>query len=92
MTDSGMTMADWVVDGAVRPDFASRRPTTVASTSSTWPRATARIIDDGIRFTNGIAFGPDGDLYVTEMISGDIFRYRFSAPARWADASTSPTS
>ncbi len=77
MTDSGMAMADWVVDGAVRPDFETA---TYDGRVYQFDLAsgTARIIDDGIRFTNGIAFGPDGDLYVTEMISGDILRYRFS--------------
>ena len=79
ITDSGMTMADWVVDGAVRPDYASAEfqgrvyqvdPATLD----------ARILDDGIRFTNGVAFGPDGYLYANEMISGDIFRYRWDGP------------
>ena len=35
----------------------------------------SRILDDGYRFTNGIAFGPDGLLYVNETITGDVFRY-----------------
>ena len=71
MTDSGMAMSEWVVDGAVRPDFLSATydgrvcPFDLAA-------GTARIIDEGIRFTNGIAFGSDGDLYVTEIVSGDI--------------------
>jgi len=74
MTDSGMTMGDWVVDGAPRPDWQ-----TADFDGKLWEidtkAGTARAIDQGIRFTNGIAFGPDGDLYVNEMISGDIFRY-----------------
>jgi gluconolactonase len=32
-------------------------------------------IDRGIRFTNGLAFGPDQNLYVAETLSGTIFRY-----------------
>jgi gluconolactonase len=35
----------------------------------------SRILDDGYRFTNGIAFGPDGLLYTNETITGDVFRY-----------------
>jgi gluconolactonase len=79
ITDSGMTMGDWVVDGAVRPDYQTAAfdgrvyqvdPATLE----------ARILDDGIRFTNGIAWGPDGHLYANEMISGDIFRYRYAGP------------
>ena len=37
-----------------------------------------QVFDRGIRFTNGIAFGPDGYLYVNETMSGDVFRYRWS--------------
>jgi len=33
-------------------------------------------IDNGIKFTNGIAFGPDGHLYANETMSGNIFRYK----------------
>lgn len=32
-------------------------------------------IDRGLRFTNGIAFGPDGALYVSETITGSVYRY-----------------
>jgi gluconolactonase len=76
VTDSGMVMADWVVDGSVRPDFATA-PFDGRVYQIDVTTGSGRILDDGIRFTNGIAFGPDGHLYVNEMISGDIFRYRF---------------
>jgi gluconolactonase len=32
-------------------------------------------IDRGLQFTNGIAFGPDGHLYVAETLTGNIYRY-----------------
>jgi len=32
-------------------------------------------VDNGYLFTNGIAFGPDGSLYIAETLSGDIYRY-----------------
>ncbi len=35
----------------------------------------AEILDTGYQFTNGIAFGPDGDLYVNETITGEVYRY-----------------
>jgi gluconolactonase len=38
-------------------------------------RGTVDCIDRGIQFTNGIAFGPDGNLYVAETLSGNIYRY-----------------
>lgn len=80
VTDSGITMADWVVDGGVRPDYLEA---TYDGRVYRVDLATgeARILDDGIRFTNGIAFGPDDHLYVNEMLSGDIFRYRLGEGA-----------
>ena len=33
------------------------------------------IVDRGFHFTNGIAFGPDSAMYVTETLSGNIYRY-----------------
>jgi gluconolactonase len=71
-----MTLADWVVDGDVRPDHLSAEFDGRVYRFDPATRE-ARILDEGIRFTNGIAFGPDGHLYVNEMISGDVFRYRF---------------
>lgn len=32
-------------------------------------------LDNGLRFTNGLAFGPDGLLYVNETIGGAVYRY-----------------
>lgn len=32
-------------------------------------------IDSGFRFTNGLAFGPDKNLYVAETLTGMIYRY-----------------
>jgi gluconolactonase len=36
-----------------------------------------RKLDSGFCFTNGIAFGPDGYLYVNEMITSMVYRYRW---------------
>jgi gluconolactonase len=33
------------------------------------------LLDEGLRFANGIAFGPDDDLYVNETSTGLIYRY-----------------
>ncbi len=76
LTDSGITAADFEPGGKVRSDF------------NTCPMdgrvyridvRTKRIekIDSGLRFTNGIAFGPDNDLYVNETITGAVYRYRW---------------
>ena len=39
---------------------------------------TATMIDSGIQFANGIAYGPDGYLYANETLTGDIFKYNLS--------------
>lgn len=36
------------------------------------------IIDRGLQFANGIAFGPDGQLYANEELTGNVYRYRRS--------------
>ncbi|HEY63530.1 MAG TPA: SMP-30/gluconolactonase/LRE family protein [Caldilineae bacterium] len=43
-------------------------------------QGTYHLIDWGLRFANGIAFGPGGeDLYVAETLTGNIYRYRIVA-------------
>jgi gluconolactonase len=41
-----------------------------------------RTIDRGIRFTNGIAFGPDLHLYANASFTGEIYRYDVFGAAR----------
>jgi gluconolactonase len=77
MTDSGISHEQWAAtpprgrfglefDGRVyRVDLRARRAT---------------ILDDGLRFANGIAIGPEGrSLYVSETLTGAVYRYRLSA-------------
>ncbi|MGA2455826.1 MAG: SMP-30/gluconolactonase/LRE family protein [Solirubrobacteraceae bacterium] len=84
MTDSGILVGDFLgedgpredckelpIDGrVVRFDPASRE---------------ASFLDRGLQFTNGIAFGPDGLLYVNETYTGDIYRYRIEDGAAVGD-------
>jgi len=35
----------------------------------------ARWVDRGLKFCNGLAFGPDGVLYVNETLTGNIYHY-----------------
>lgn len=74
MTDTGIDYNEWngrrneyrtiETDGRVyRIDVATRQ---------------VEKIDSGIRFTNGIAFGPDKHLYVNSTLTGDIYRYRWN--------------
>ena len=77
MTDSGIPYPEWrrqradyknaQTDGRVyRIDLKSK---------------TATKLDSGLRLTNGIAFGPDNNLYVNETITGNVLRYRWEGGA-----------
>ncbi len=41
-----------------------------------------RVLDRGIQFTNGIAFGPDEALYANASFTGEVYRYDVFAAAR----------
>jgi gluconolactonase len=74
MTDSGIFIGNFAPNNQVRPDYASiqydgRVYRIDISTGK------VKKIDDGIRFTNGIAFGPDKLLYANETVTGAVFRY-----------------
>ncbi len=74
MTDSGVFIDDFAPGGNIRPDYLS-----VPMDGRVYqidPKArTTRKVDSGIRFTNGIAFGPDDRLYVNETVTGNVYRY-----------------
>ena len=75
MTDSGIRMADWAPEGRLREDWETAQfDGRVYEIDLRCNQV--RMLDRGLRFPNGIAFGPDGYLYVNEMITGEIFRYR----------------
>ncbi|HEX2998470.1 MAG TPA: SMP-30/gluconolactonase/LRE family protein [Anaerolineales bacterium] len=74
LTDSGMAMADWESNGKIRPDYKTAQFDGRVFRINPQTRHVTKI-DGGIKFTNGIAVGPDGKLYVNEMITGNIYRY-----------------
>jgi gluconolactonase len=41
----------------------------------------AAFLDRGYQFSNGLAFGPDGLLYVNETFTADVYRYRIEGGA-----------
>ena len=43
------------------------------------PSRSATILDDGLQFANGLAFGLDDALYVTATMTGLVYRYEWNA-------------
>src|SRR5215213_5896227 len=76
MTDSGLLVEDWAPGGQIREDFME---TETDGRVYRIDPDTAEIekLDSGFRFTNGIAFGPDDNLYVDETLTGMVYRYRW---------------
>jgi gluconolactonase len=76
MTDSGIRAEDFEADGEIRPDYK-----TIDYKGCIYQidveTGSINKIDDGIKFTNGIVFGPDDRLYVNETITGNVYRYNW---------------
>jgi gluconolactonase len=74
LTDSGVEIESFAPNNQIRPDYMDVHydgrlyrvdPGTGAVTK----------LDEGILFTNGIAFGADDTLYLDESVTGNVFRY-----------------
>ncbi|MBI4790047.1 MAG: SMP-30/gluconolactonase/LRE family protein [Chloroflexi bacterium] len=74
MTDSGILPDQFAPGGKLRPDYASVKPDGRVYQISVQAKRVKKL-DSGILFTNGIAFGPDKNLYVNETLTGMIYRY-----------------
>ena len=84
MTDSGILDSEFIDGLDIRADWATAPYDGRVYEIDPRAGAVLRILDRGIRFTNGIAFGPDSRLYVAETLSGKIFAYDLteSSPLR----------
>jgi gluconolactonase len=74
MTDSGINTYELAPGGDIRRDYDSLRYDGRVYRIHPETRQIEKL-DSGIRFTNGIAFGPDHSLYVNETIGGNVYRY-----------------
>jgi gluconolactonase len=75
VTDSGILVGDFLIEG--EPIEGAENVTTEGIVFRFDPRTgDATLIDEGLGFTNGIAFGPDGLLYANETLTGNVYRYR----------------
>jgi len=74
LTDSGVEVEEFAPRGELNPEWESiqydgrvyRVDVTTGAVDT---------IDQGIRFTNGLAFGPDHNFYFAETLTGTIYRY-----------------
>ncbi len=76
LTDSGVFIDDFAPNNQIRPDYLQMK----------YDGRIYRIdintgqvkkLDFGIKFTNGIAFGPDRRLYANESVTGIIYAYEW---------------
>jgi gluconolactonase len=85
MTESGITDADLAPGGEFRADWK-----TVAIDGRVYRIDTRSLeveqVAGGIRYANGLAFGPDNALYVAETLSGAILRYEWNDGALGASS------
>ena len=75
LTDSGILHDDIVPGGELVPNYRDLNFDGRVYRIDTQTRH-VEIVDRGFKFTNGIAFGPDGALYIAETLTGNIYRYR----------------
>ena len=78
MTDSGINIDEFAPGNRIRSDYMS-----VEYDGRVYrvdpETGKVALLDRGIKFTNGIAFGSDNALYANETLTGNIYRYN------WAD-------
>lgn len=76
LTDSGIAMEVFAPNGELNPDYMNLDYDGRVYRIDCKSRD-VHTVDRRIRFTNGIAFGPDQHLYVAETLTGMILRYEW---------------
>jgi gluconolactonase len=74
VTDSGVLFDEIVQGGVPVPHYRKLKYDGRVYRIDTRTRQ-IEIVDRGFKFANGLAFGPDGHLYVNETLTGNIYRY-----------------
>jgi gluconolactonase len=77
MTDSGITFRDFVPGGKLREDYEDIDYDGRVYKVDIHSREISKL-DSGIRFTNGICFDAQDNLYVNETITGMVYRYAWN--------------
>ena len=76
MTDSGIHIDEFAPGGKIRPDYMDVEIDGRVYKIDVQTKEIKKL-DSGIRFTNGIAFGPDDNLYANETLTGMVYRYQW---------------
>jgi gluconolactonase len=80
MTDSGVNIENFAPNNQIRADYMKvNYDGRVYRIEPETGKVT--LLDNGIKFTNGIAFGVDGALYANETLTGNIYRYAWAEGA-----------
>ncbi len=74
LTDSGIAVDALIRGGAIAPNYRTL-PYDGKLVRFDPATGVASSLDDGLLFANGIAFGPDGMLYISESVTGNVYRY-----------------
>jgi gluconolactonase len=74
LTDSGVQIESFAPNNQIRADYMEQHYDGRLYRVDTEDGAVTKL-DEGILFTNGIAFGLDGMLYLNETVTGNIYRY-----------------
>ncbi len=76
LTDSGVFIDDFAPNNHIRPDYLQMKYDGRVYRIDV---STGKVekLDTEIKFTNGIAFGPDRRLYANESVTGNIYVYEW---------------
>jgi len=74
LTDSGILFDELAPGGELNPDYRKLHYDGRVYRVDV-KTAAVELLDRGLQFANGIAFGPDGGPYITETLTGNIYRY-----------------
>ncbi len=74
VTDSGVVIQEFAPNNQIRPDYLNL-PYDGRVYRVDVLNGKVKKIDSDLKFTNGIAFGPDNLLYANETLTGNVYRY-----------------